>query len=178
MNLQTKDYKGFIILGIDPGFKGGLSFLNPQDMSVKSYPMPIIKGEKTSLDKHAILDLFLEHSPEMMVIEKVGVRPGQGISSGFTFGYYAGFFEGLASGLALPFIQLTPQAWMKDIFEGISKTDEKSSIRYCQNFWPKNVWVASDRSRVPHDGMTDSACIALAGYRKWKRDSYNTIINH
>lgn len=176
MNLQTKDYKGFIILGVDPGFHGGLSFLNPEDMSVKSYPMPIIKGEKTRLDTQTILDLFLEHSPEMMCIERVGAMPGQGVTSMFSFGYYAGYFEGLAAGLALPFVKFTPQAWMKDIFGSLGGEDGKTSISFCQKIWSSNNWLATPRSRVPHDGMTDSACIALAGYRKWRLDAKNTFL--
>lgn len=162
----------FIILGIDPGFSGGLAFLDPLAMDVEAYPMPVIKGKKTTLDKHAILDLITQYSPSIVWIESVASRPGQGVSSMFNFGYWSGYFEGLFSGLAIPFNKIPPQIWMKDIFEGQTK-DEKASIRFCQNLWPKKDWTKSERARVPHDGMTDSTCIALAGYRRWKKDHLN-----
>ena len=170
---NDKDYKGFVILGIDPGFKGGLSFLCPRDMSVKSYPMPILKDKKsgkTSLDTTKIITLIEDFVPSRMAIERNHSRPGQGVSSSITFGYWSGFFEGHSAGYLMPMTLVPPQVWMKDLFQEKRVGNVKMSVAYCQRLWPNNVWVGTPRSKTPHDGMTDSALIALYLWRKIKRD--------
>lgn len=169
-NIQNKDYKGFIILGVDPGFKGGLSFLNPSDMSVASYPMPVIKGTKTRLDTGKIISLIEDYNPIHLVVEKNQARPGQGVSSSFTFGYWSGYWEGLSAGYLMPLTLVPPQVWMKDIFSS-TISGIKSSTDYCTKLWPKNDWRGTARSRIIHDGKTDSACLALYLWRKLKKDA-------
>jgi len=158
------------ILGIDPGFNGGLSFLYPDTMDVVPFVTPTVKAGKTALDKSEIIRIITEQNPILIVIEKVGAMPGQGVTSMFSFGYWAGFFEGVATGLGIPMVFVPPQTWMKEVLVGQPK-GEKASIQFCQRLWPKVEWRKSERCRTPHDGKTDSACIALYGYRKFKAES-------
>lgn len=157
----------FIIMGIDPGFKGGISFLNPITMQVNSFPMPIIKDKKkkTRLDVSKIVALVEEFMPSECVIEKNQPRPGQGISSAYTFGYWSGFFEGLTAGHLMPITLVPPQVWMKAMFS-ITVSGVKSSKDLCVSFWPNNDWRGTKRSRIVHDGMTDSSVLALYIARK------------
>tara|TARA_R110002012_G_scaffold296203_1_gene493401 strand:+ start:117 stop:566 length:450 start_codon:yes stop_codon:yes gene_type:complete len=92
-------------LAIDPGVKGGVAVLDGTVMSAYKCP-PTVKEmadllyEKTSRDTIAI-------------IEAVHSFPGQGVASTFKFGNNFGQWQGILSAMAIPYIQVSPQKWMK-----------------------------------------------------------------
>ena len=134
-------------------------------------PMPVLKDGKgkSKVDANALRVLLEESEVQHVAIEKVGAMPGQGVTSMFTFGYGAGVIEGVVASLSYPngdsierppYEFVTPQAWMKVCFAGMAKGEHKVSPLYCSRRWPGKSFLATERSRVPHNGMTDSACIA------------------
>lgn len=101
--MQRKRRKQY--LAIDPGVKGGVAVLDGASMSAYKCP-PTVKEmadllyEKTSRDTIAI-------------IEAVHSFPGQGVASTFKFGNNFGQWQGILSAMAIPYIQVSPQKWMK-----------------------------------------------------------------
>ena len=83
-----------IIVGIDPGQKGGLAFLSGR---VSAYPMPLVGKE---LDISTIVELIrlnCTFSTDIITafVEKVHSMPKQGVASSFKFGKSFGCLLGI-----------------------------------------------------------------------------------
>ena len=145
-----------VILGIDPGIKGGICFLYPDDIAV--HPMP-----PTDSDWSWFRSVCMAYKPQAFV-EKVHSLPKQGVASTFKFGTGYGFIRGMLIGLSVPTYLVTPQAWMKTMLAGESKADKKAaSIAVAARMWPDCSFLPSERCRKPSDGMCEAALIAGYG---------------
>jgi len=110
------------VAGIDPGFSGALSF--PYDDTV--YDMPVMgEGAGKCVDGAAVWAMLQKHSPDIIVIEQVAARPGQGVSTMFRFGTAYGAVYALALASNAVVILVTPQKW-KRTFGLIGKSKEAS----------------------------------------------------
>ena len=119
-----------LIIGIDPGEFGGISFLT--DLGAIVYPMP-----ETALD---IRELFrstlrsLDCEP-FAYIERVHSSPQMGVKSAFTFGVGFGGVLATLGCLYVPFEQVTPQKWQK-VMGCMSKGDKNVTKRRAQELFP------------------------------------------
>lgn len=156
------------VCGIDPGLSGGLTFISDaDDQNIVSFPMPtILVGKKEKLYGEAIVRHLEGLKPKAVFIEQVGAMPGQGVTSMFSFGYGCGQLEGIVSALRIPLRFVRPQEWMKFVLAGLPKEGAKSSVLWCQRYYPSVDWRRTERCKTPHDGKTDSACIAYYGLKK------------
>lgn len=106
-----------VLIGIDPGFSGGIVIIN--DTKIISHSMPIIKSKKASgkqyktLDADSISNLLKPLKDAIIVVETVHAMPGQGVTGMFNFGQSYGTIIGIASGLSIPIEYVTPQTWKK-----------------------------------------------------------------
>ena len=103
---------------------------------------------------------------ERMVKNRRGVlvKRRQGVSSAFEFGRsYEGWF-GVFGAYGIPLRIVTSQAWKRVILAGTAK-DKDAAIAHCRRAWPNVSLLATDRSRVAHDGIADALCIAEYGAR-------------
>ncbi len=100
-----------LILGIDPGASGGISWqvLGQRDTADAS-KMPDTEADYAALFKR----LIGEHRHWFAYIERVGATPQMGVCSAFTFGKNYGLLRGLLSGLAIPFEEVNPIRWQAD----------------------------------------------------------------
>lgn len=77
----------------------------------------------------------------------------------------AGSFHALRAMCELKNIRwerVTPQAWQKVMIPGCAKGDTKpAALRAAKLLWPDESWLATSRSKVPHDGLVDAALLAL-----------------
>ena len=150
------------LLAIDPGLKGGIAAIY-KDGSITAVPMPVV-GKV--LDLRAISIIVRDNDPAWIVIEKVGARPGQGVTSMFTFGMGYGAIQGIAAALAVPVELVTPQRWKSTVLHGTAK-DKASAIAFCRRVFP-DVALVLPRCKVPHDGLADSLCLLEYGRRVLK----------
>lgn len=146
-----------MILGIDPGLKGGWAALDPLDQAAG--PMPLA-GDL--YDCAAFIDIA-EHvgTPRLVVIERVGAMPKQGLSSTFKFGRGFGQLIGMCQALRWPFILVTPQAWKAKVLAGTGH-DKEAAIAFCRSRYP-GVPLVQPGCRVAHDGVADAVCLAHYG---------------
>lgn len=96
-----------IVIGIDPGQKGGLVSIDWEG-KITAIPMP-----ETERD---IIDWFRgisDFSEVVACIEKVHSMPQQSAQSGFTFGQGYGFLRACLYAHDISFQEVTPQAWLK-----------------------------------------------------------------
>lgn len=145
-------------LGIDPGLKGGLAIIRGQEVTV--VPMPANGAE---LDLNAIKSFISTHGPiDFAVIEKVGAMPKQGSVSGFKFGKVAGMLEAMVVAFGIPYSLVRPQEWQKQMLQGTNSKDDTKTrgIQVCGRVFPSVSLLATSRSYVPHDGMSDALLMA------------------
>ena len=146
-----------VIIGVDPGFSGAIAALGDNFASLDDMPtVPNAKG-KTELN-HAALFALMDYVDAATVwLEKVGARPGQGVSSMFRFGQQVGAIEMAvaASGHELRYV--TPAVW-KSYF-GLS-ADKGVARGYAMKRFPA---LADQLTRVKDDGRAEALLIALYG---------------
>ena len=154
-----------IIVGIDPGKTGAMAIVHP-DGAVLLYDVPTInlKGK----DKPAWsewsrswcmgLDLAV---PDMVVIEDIAARPGQGVTSMFTFGRTLGFAHGLvAATTSCPVHFVTPSVWKGKL--GLLNSSKGASREKARTFYPR---AACHLTRVKDDGRAEAILLADYGRR-------------
>ncbi len=161
-----------IIIGIDPGKKGGIAILTNNILTNNKwtmYPMPIIGKD---IDEKELSRIFYEvyekgcdhhWDKTFAYLEKVHAMPGQGVTSMFTFGMGYGILRGILSANWIPYQLVTPQAWKKVILAGLSK-DKMESCNYVTRKFPE-INLMPGKKRTPHNGIADAVCIAEYGLR-------------
>lgn len=184
-----------IIVGVDPGFTGGIVVLD-KDKIVEAWPMPIVTmkkkktrniktnednpdGKKTKTyianvkeyDYVRLRDLFRytdkRYTVGKVYIERVNVRPGEGVSSTFNFGIGFGAIIASVTCTDLPYELVSPVTWTKAMLSGIAKTidvKDRSKLAASRHF---NIGsLVLDGCKQPHSGLIDASLIALYGYKK------------
>jgi len=153
-----------IYAGIDPGKSGGIAFLS-EDMELTMYKTPLIGNQ---MDHQKVRELLLQYNPVMVELEDVHSLPGTSAKANFSFGENKGEHRGILVGLQMPYMEVAPKIWQKIAWEGVSliknpkgKTDTKSmSLISAKRIFPRESFLASERSIKPHDGIVDAALLA------------------
>lgn len=140
------------ILGADPGKEGGLCVLHSDGTPMTYSRMPTCKAE--------ILDWIASASQTyprlLLVVEKSQVMPRQGIVSAFRYGDHFGIFETACLMLRVPYHEVRPNVWKKQMGLSSKKID---SITACRRLFP-NVQLVQPGCRKPHDGIAEALLIA------------------
>lgn len=142
-----------MIIGIDPGLKGGIA------TEKSAYPMPVGTGK---IDAIVLSHLLRKADGNVLYVEKVGARPGQGVCSMFNFGFGCGIIEGVALSLGYLVRYVTPQQWKKVVLGAKYQHDKDGSIAFCRDHYP-HINLCPGRLRVPSDGLADAICIREYG---------------
>lgn len=154
--------------GIDPGKSGAVVILH-EDNSITSFIVPII-GTK-EVDRKELSRIIREElgTENILVgLEDVHSIVGTAAAANFQFGWIKGLKEGLLSAYGVPHVLVAPKTWQKIIWSGIpnmkkpnGKNDTKSmTLLAMQRFFPNESFLATERSKVPHEGIIDAAAIA------------------
>jgi crossover junction endodeoxyribonuclease RuvC len=152
-----------IVAGIDPGKTGALAILHP-DGSAEFFDVPTVKLKGKIKPAWSLwarqwcmaLDMAL---PDMVVIEDIAARPGQGVTSMFTFGRTLGFVHGLVQATtSCPVHFVTPSVWKAKL--GLQNSDKGASREKCSNLYPS---TAPHLGRVKDDGRAEAALLAHYG---------------
>lgn len=157
---------GRLVLGVDPGFSGALALYNIDSQKLETViDMPLVASPKKSgtrqIDPYA-MGLWLEaYSADIVlaVIEAVGSRPGEGVSSVFKFGYGAGIIAGVVAASLIP-MHLTPPATWKLLMN--LSSDKRLSCTKAAKLFPN---FEKQFSRVKDNGRAEAALLAKFGER-------------
>lgn len=159
-----------VIVGIDPGKSGGFASLKNGKL-VNTMSMKKI-GNEIDINSiyHFLSDTDHDHGIDMVVLEHSQAIFGVGAKQTFEFGRSIGILEGVLGVLKLPLIKVKPKVWQKVSWQGVTviknngKTNtKKMSLVAVNRLFPNagKLLLATDRSRVPHDGIVDAI---LMGY--------------
>lgn len=144
------------IVGIDPGKSGALVAIGG---NIEGLKMPL--SATNDIDCRTVRDFLIIHNPALVVIEKVGAMPGQGVKSMFSFGEAYGAVRAIVDAMEIPYMLVTPQAWKKKVLAG-TKKEKADAIDYCRRRFP-SLDLIPGKCRTPQDGLADAACIAEYG---------------
>lgn len=151
-----------VIVGIDPGLKGGLAVL------FLSAVGGVIDSGVISYDIEAYCQMIAlaksNYLSPIVAIEQVHSMPKQGVASTFKFGEQFGILKGLCMGLGVKFITITPQEWKRGM--GLLHQDKGASIALAKKLFPGANLRPSARCRKDSDGMAESLLIAEYARRK------------
>lgn len=153
---------GIIWLGVDPGLKGGIAFLEPGSMRLKIHDMPVGKSSsgKNVVDLRTlaqILDPGNYDFRAIAVLERVHAMPKDGVAGAFSFGEGYGGLRMAVIGHGYEDRYVTPQAWKKHFK---LSSDKGVSRSYACTRFPT---YAEYFARIKDDGRAEAALIALYG---------------
>lgn len=144
------------IAGIDPGISGAIAFITDSGKTVVDMPVMSTSNSKKQINAYDLARILSEEKPNIVVIEKVGAMPGQGVTSMFNFGKSVGIVEGVCAALRLPVEFVTPQSWKKKA--GLIGKDKDFSRTLAIQ---KNPDIVDRLSRKKDIGRADAINIAM-----------------
>lgn len=116
---------------IDPGCSGAYAnYFTGFPHTIASEDMPTVGCD---VDAATLADRIATMRPDMMIIERVGAMPKQGVSSTFKFGKAYGVAIGVVAALKIPVHFVTPGTWKKHF--NLSADKEEARARALQ-LWP------------------------------------------
>jgi len=151
-----------IIAGIDPGKSGALAITYP-DGSVQAFDVPRVKLKGKDVPawqewQRAWSGAFDFAGVDLVVIEDVSARPGQGVTSMFTFGRTLGFVHALAVASGAAVQTVTPTVWKGKL--GLLNSSKGASREKATALYPKSVGLLG---RVKDDGRAEAILLAHYG---------------
>lgn len=156
-NLRDEDN---LFLGVDPGKKGGLTVLDESGAIVA-----MTTKHPTAIETYSWLRTAIEaHRVQMCAIEKPFAKSmNKGV---FTYLSEYGELRMCLRLANIPFIEIHPSKWTKKLHKDLEggrdsfESSKEASLQVARQLWPEQSWLATERSRKPHDGLYDSALIA------------------
>jgi len=125
-----------IIIGIDPGAKGGVAIYDETKDKMVLHKCP-----ETPKEMAAIINTArIKDNNVFCVIEKVHAFPTDARSSAFKFGCNFGKWLGILGAYDIPTLEVTPQVWMKPLQPLPKvKTERKNQLKQIAiNLFPEN----------------------------------------
>lgn len=182
------------IIGIDPGLKGGIAFLE-DGLLTKLIKMPVAKlatktkkkvkkmtktekkfhkekkpiyKKKDIVNSKAVYDLVLNFKPDLVVIEKPFYL---GINSAVVVGTTAenvGRLYGIAEGLGYKILRVPANNWKGYFDLGAEKED---AIAKAEELFPQ-VNLIPPRCREKQDGMAEALLLAVYGSSRSSKEDF------
>lgn len=151
------------ILGIDPGIKGALSVIDEQFNFISADHMPAIKLDngKTRVDAASVKKIIDASCADLIVLESVWARKGEGPVGAFSFGDGFGVVRALAETSGIPVILVTPQKWQG--FQQLTGLSKEQIGEIAFNVFQAEA-IYGPRGGL-RDGISDSLMIAKYGVR-------------
>jgi Holliday junction resolvasome RuvABC endonuclease subunit len=148
------------VLGVDPGLKGALAFVEPDGTLVAVYAMPTYRQQrshgkfKTFIDEDALVDIVRTHRPTEAWLEDVFSSSQMGVVSSFSFGEGKGILKGALRALGVELRYVHPSVWKRDLGCTADKNQTKARARRLFPFQAK---------LLKSEGKCEAALIALYG---------------
>lgn len=140
------------ILGIDPGDKGALAWLNHTNETIQVIDMPNDETLSAAISVN-------QHSTKFAVLEDVHSMPYQSATSTFKFGRHKGYLEGVLAALKIPVYKIDPAMWKAELQLSRNKNE---SIALAKKLYPAISHLLTLRK---HDGRAEAMLLAHFGQR-------------
>lgn len=148
-----------IVLGIDPGLDGALVVLDKIPLYQKLTAALCPDGYLPEAMAAAVTQA-LELGAVLAVLERGGVRPGEGISSGYKIGVGWGLWRGILAG-RVRVIEPTASSWTRKMLRDQPGEGKERAIAVASQI--PGLHLTPGKRRKPHSGLADAACLARYG---------------
>ena len=170
-----------MIIGIDPGAKGGVACIIPYNRAMTdtdifiATAMPMkepVKGRKPTVDVCALSRILRGGEGEgwatdMVYLENVHAMPRQGVSSTFQFGRTFGAIEAAIEMSRCQVTYVEPRVWKKHF--GLKGNNKNASVEKATELYGDDHWPTGPRGGQPHEGVAEAALIATYGLETRER---------
>ena len=153
-----------VIVGIDNGISGGLCAVAAFDGAVLAYrAMPIKKTAKTSeVDIHALLEWLEPYRKNMIVCVEEPLKHAKSSQAMRSMSISFGLILGACEAKRFEVRRVQVKEWQdavlgKRLAKGMTKV---AALAIANKLWVSETWLATSRSKTPHDGIIDAALIA------------------
>lgn len=153
-----------VIVGVDNGISGGLCAVSAFDGAVLAYKaMPIKKTAKTpEVDIPALLDWLEPYRKDMVVCVEEPLKHAKSSQAMRSMSISFGLILGACNAKRYEVQRVQVKEWQgamlgKRLGKGMTKVVALSTAN---KLWPSEKWLATERSKTPHDGIVDAALIA------------------
>ncbi len=153
-----------VIVGIDNGISGGLCAVAAFDGAVLAYrAMPIKKTTKTSeVDIPALLEWLEPYRKNMIVCVEEPLKHAKSSQAMRSMSISFGLILGACEAKRFEVRRVQVKEWQdavlgKRLAKGMTKV---AALAAANKLWPTEQWLATSRSKTPHDGIIDAALIA------------------
>ena len=154
-------------IGVDNGLSGGIAVIEGTKVH-ELITMPTVQATDTrgEYDVHAIVKLLKRYPDARVIIEKAHAMPKLGTVSAFSFGKLYGMMQGITAALEMPMSIVHSKTWQKEMFRDLNSSNTKqASVIIAKQLYPEQSFLPTERSKKPHDGLTDAILIATYGQR-------------
>lgn len=146
--------------GIDPGKTGGLGLYCPETGEGLAWRFP---GDEYSL-RGLIQNEVLSRKIRLMVMERVGSRPENGVKQAFSFGVNVGFWRMSMAFCQVPCREVTPQEWHRGVFDARANSSnlqgKEKSLDLARRLFP-----GVDLRFKADDGKAEALLMATYGVK-------------
>jgi len=152
-------------IGIDGGLSGAIAVLKGKELvEVMVMPTQPVGNGRNEYDCQAIIDFLSKYKDATVILEKAQYTPALGGISSFAFGKSYGTMIGILSALKMRYHLVAARTWQTKVFRDQPHANTKeASVIIAQRLFPGFRFVATERSKKPHDGMTDATLIGYYG---------------
>ena len=171
-----------MIVGVDPGVKGGIAFLLGEVSSVR--PMPTHRPKKGGRETYDVQEIAMLlrgvcGGGIMAVLERLAPMPpflarGGGALAGaggsianYHRGLGRGLFEGILTALGIPYHLVGPREWQDEMLPLRGGDTKARSIARARELFPDVSLYPTARSRKASDGLADALLLAEFGRRRF-----------
>lgn len=174
INGEYNHHKGFIFrkydpfptkkyfLGVDSGKNGAFAIIDIEGKLIFRTPIFIDDMNEYDLVRMSSYIRDIKDYLYCGALEEVHSIFGTSKSTAFKMGLGLGILKGLFAANDIYIMSPTPKEWQKEVWPLVPKQvdNKKTSLLVGKLLFPGNDFLASSRSRVPHDGIVDAALIA------------------
>ncbi len=178
-----------IYIGIDLGLKGAIAVI-VDGKEIYYCAMPLTPSGKLvdAIAVYKALRKYKDHETHLVVEQLKGFF-GFAKKALASIMRQAGTILAIAELLRIPVTEVGPKQWQKELFQGVpmvyktkktkkvvdgetetsTKTmldTKKMALEAVRKLFPKETFLATKRSSVPHDGIVDAILLAEYGRRK------------
>ena len=153
-----------VIVGIDNGISGGLCAVAAFNGAVIAYrAMPTkMEAGKSEVDIRALLDWIEPYRNNMVVCIEEPLKHAKSSQAMRSMSISFGLILGACEAKRFEVRRIQVKEWQdvvlgKRLAKGMTKV---AALAIANKIWVSESWLATSRSKTPHDGIIDAALIA------------------
>lgn len=156
-----------IFVGVDNGLTGGIVAIpSYRGITIRMDVMPVQgKAKGNEVDSRAFLALFEDWPREAVtVLLETPGKHSPGVQALCSMWDSYGAIRAILETRGFRHYRIAPQTWQRKMLGNVAKGQTKpAALSAARRLWPGESFLATSRSKKPHEGLIDAALIAEYG---------------